>query len=80
MNDIPGVSVDRLRSVIDRIERLEQEKAALTADIKEVYAEAKESGFDTRALRQIMRLRKLDQADRKRHEMVVDTYMRALGM
>ncbi len=65
MAEIGGESADRLRSFVDRIERLEDEKAALTADIREVYSEAKGVGFDIRALRQIVKLRKMDQAERR---------------
>src|SRR5690606_5681005 len=60
-----GIAADRLKSFIERIERLEEEKAGLSADIKEIYAEAKGSGFDVKVMRQIVRLRKMDSADRK---------------
>ncbi len=71
---------DRLRSFIERIERLEQEKQDLAADIREVYSEAKGVGFDPKIMRQVVRLRKLDDNDRRELEMVLDTYMHALGM
>lgn len=71
---------DRLRAFIERIERLEEEKAALAADIREVYAEAKSSGFDTKALRTIIRIRKQDDHERMEQEAVLATYMHALGM
>jgi uncharacterized protein (UPF0335 family) len=71
---------DQLRSIIERIERLEEERTALTADIREVYAEAKGNGFDTKILRQVVRLRKLDRADRQEQEAILDLYMSALGM
>ena len=71
---------DQLRSLIERIERLEEEKAALTADIREVYSEAKGQGFDTRIMRQVLRLRRLDRADRQEQEAVLDLYLSALGM
>lgn len=71
---------DQLRSLVERIERLEEEKAALSADIREVYSEAKGVGFDTRILRQVIRLRKLDRADRQEQEAVLDLYLGALGM
>lgn len=71
---------DQLKSVVERIERLEAEKDALTADIREVYSEAKGNGFDTKIIRQIVRLRKLDRADRQEQESILDLYMAALGM
>ncbi|MDX1401471.1 MAG: DUF2312 domain-containing protein [Kiloniellales bacterium] len=79
-DDVQGVAVDRLRSFIERVERLEEEKAALTADIREVYSEAKGDGFDTKIMRQIVRLRKMETADRREQEAVLDLYMSALGM
>jgi uncharacterized protein (UPF0335 family) len=75
-----GFAKDQLRSIIERIERLEEERTALTADIREVYAEAKGNGFDTKILRQVVRLRKLDRADRQEQEAILDLYMSALGM
>ena len=77
---IGGVSGERLRSFVERIERLEEEKAALAGDIREVYSEAKGTGFDIKVLRQIIRLRKLDKADRQEQEALLETYMRALKM
>lgn len=71
---------DQLRSLIERIERLEEEKAALSADIREVYSEAKGVGFDTRIMRQVVRLRKLDRGDRQEQEAILDLYLAALGM
>jgi uncharacterized protein (UPF0335 family) len=73
-------AAEQLRSFIERVERLEEEKAALTADIREVFAEAKGQGFDTKIMRQIVRMRKLDTADRQEQEAVLDLYMTALGM
>ncbi len=75
-----GFAPDRLRSFIERIERLEQEKQDLAADIREVYSEAKGVGFDPKIMRAVVRLRKMDDNDRREHEMVLDTYMHALGM
>lgn len=75
-----GFAKDQLRSLIERVERLEEERAALTADIREVYSEAKGNGFDTKILRQVVRLRKLDRADRQEQEAILDLYMSALGM
>jgi uncharacterized protein (UPF0335 family) len=75
-----GFAPDRLRSFIERIERLEQEKQDLAADIREVYSEAKGVGFDPKIMRHVVRLRKMEDNDRREHEMVLDTYMHALGM
>lgn len=75
-----GVASDQLRSVVKRIERLEEEKAATAADIKEVYAEAKANGFDTATLRQVVRLRKQDKSERQEAESILELYMHALGM
>jgi uncharacterized protein (UPF0335 family) len=75
-----GVAADQLRSFIERIERLEEEKTTLANDIKEVFAEAKMNGFDTPAMRQILKLRKMDQSDRQEREAILDLYLRALGM
>lgn len=74
------IAADRLRSFIERVERLEEEKAALAGDIREVYAEAKSTGFDTRIMRQIVRLRTLESADRREQEQLLDLYKQALGM
>jgi uncharacterized protein (UPF0335 family) len=75
-----GFAAGQLRSLIERIERLEEEKAALTSDIREVYSEAKGNGFDTKIMRQVVRMRKLDKADRQEMEAVLDLYLSALGM
>jgi|TARA_Y100000588_G_scaffold32033_1_gene31369 uncharacterized protein (UPF0335 family) len=80
MADTGGVAGERLKSLIERIERLEEEKAALAEDIREVYSEAKGSGFEIKIMRQIVRLRKLDSSDRQEQEAILDTYMAALGM
>ena len=74
------IAQDRLRSFIERIERLEEEKAALLADIKEVYAEAKGTGFDPKTKRPVIRLRKMEENDRQEAEFLLDTYLSALGM
>ncbi len=79
MSDSGGVAADRLKSFIERIERLEEEKKNLTADIREVYAEAKSSGFDTKTMRKVVALRKLDMSERQEQEALLDTYLRALG-
>ena len=75
-----GTTADQLRSIIERIENLEEEKANLTADIREIYSEAKGNGFDVKALRAIVRLRKKDDHERLEEEAVLATYMHALGM
>ena len=75
-----GFAKDQLRSFIERIERLEEERAALSTDIREVYSEAKGTGFDTKAMRAVVRLRKLDTADRQEQEAILDLYLSALGM
>jgi uncharacterized protein (UPF0335 family) len=75
-----AVAGERLKSFIERIERLEEEKRALAEDIKEVYSEAKGAGFDVKTMRQIVRLRKLDEDDRDEREALLDTYLRAIGM
>ena len=80
MADVGGIAGDRLKSFIERIERLEEEKAALSSDVRDVYAEAKSSGFDVKILRQVIRLRKLDEPDRNEQEELIDLYMRAIGM
>lgn len=71
---------DRLRLLIERIERLEEEKKGIADDIRDVYAEAKAVGYDTKIMRQIVRLRKMDTNDRSEMEMVLETYKAALGM
>ena len=80
MTEVGGVAVDHLRSFIERIERLEEEKANLMNDIKEVYAEAKGTGFDVKTLRHVVRLRKLDASVREEQDFLMDTYKRALNM
>src|SRR5438094_462738 len=80
MPDIGGIAGDRLRSFIERIERLEEEKRALSGDIKEVYAEAKGTGFEPKIMRQIIKLRKMDNEEVDEEESLLDLYKRALGM
>ena len=75
-----AVAQDRLRSFVERIERLEEEKAALMADIREVYAEAKSAGFDPKIMRKVVSLRKMDENDRQEEGYLLDTYLAALGM
>jgi uncharacterized protein (UPF0335 family) len=71
---------DQLKAVIERVERLEEEKKAIADDIKDVYSEAKANGFDVTALRTIVRMRKQDSDERKEQEAILETYMHALGM
>ncbi|MBL4693110.1 MAG: DUF2312 domain-containing protein [Magnetovibrio sp.] len=80
MTETGGIAGDRLRSFVERIERLEEEKAALAADIREVYSEAKGTGFDVKILRQVVRLRKMEESDRQEQEEILDLYKRALNM
>ena len=75
-----GFAKDQLKSFVDRIERLEEERNALTADIREVYSEAKGTGFDTKIMRQIVRLRKLDKADYQEQEALLELYKNAMDM
>ena len=74
------VAAGQLRAFIERIERLEEDKQAIADDIKEVFAEMKGTGFDTKAVRTIIRLRKKDQAERQEEETILELYMNALGM
>lgn len=75
-----GFAKTALKSFIDRIERLEEEKASLSADIAEVYSEAKGTGFDTKIMRQVIRMRKLDKADLQEQESILDLYLTAMDM
>ncbi len=75
-----SVAADQLRAFITRIERMEEEKKAIADDIKEIYAEAKGNGFDTKVLRRIIAIRKQDANDRMEQEALLETYMAALGM
>ena len=80
MTEVGGIAGDQLRGYIERIERLEEEKAALAADVREVFAEAKGNGFDVKIMRQVLRLRKMDGDDRAEEEALLDIYKRAIGM
>jgi uncharacterized protein (UPF0335 family) len=71
---------DQLKAIIERIERLEEEKKTISDDIRDVYAEAKGNGFEVKALRMIVRMRKQDADERREHETILETYMQALGM
>src|ERR1700722_4487444 len=77
---VGGIAVDQLRSVISRVEKLEEEKAGIAADIRDVFTEAKGNGFDVKAIRKILKLRKMDEQEREESEIVLETYCRALGM
>ncbi len=77
---VGGIAADRLRSLIERIERLEEERKALGSDIKDIFAEAKSAGFDVKVLRQIIRIRKQEPAEVEEQESLLDVYRRALGM
>jgi uncharacterized protein (UPF0335 family) len=76
--DVGGIAADRLRSIVERIERLEEEKKALSGDIKDIFQEAKSAGFDIKILRQVIRLRKMDQAALQEADTLLDLYRRAL--
>lgn len=78
--DVGGVAADQLRTIIDRIERLEEEKKALSEDIKDVYAEAKGNGFDVKIIKKIISMRKRDRNELDEEETMLEIYMRALGM
>ena len=73
------VAADRLRGFIERVERLEEEKTAIMNDVKEIFAEAKGEGYDVKILRQVIRIRKMDRADRQEQEALLDLYLAALG-
>ncbi|HUB14164.1 MAG TPA: GapR family DNA-binding domain-containing protein [Acetobacteraceae bacterium] len=75
-----GIAADRLRSIVERIERLEEERKELGNDIKDIYAEAKSAGFDVKVLRQLIRIRKQEAAEVEEQESLLDVYRRALGM
>lgn len=77
---VGGIAVDRLRSIIDRVERLEEERKALGGDIKDIFTEAKSAGFDVKVLRQIIRIRKQEPSEVEEQENLLDIYRRALGM
>lgn len=77
---IGGNAQEQLKSIIERIERLEEEKAATASDIRDIYTEAKGNGYDAKAIRKIIQMRKQDAAERAEQEAVLETYMHALGM
>ncbi len=80
MSESPSIAKDILRSYVERIERLEEEKKEVADQIREVFAEAKGNGFDVKAMREILKLRKLDSADRSEQEQLIDLYKQALDM
>lgn len=82
MNDtvIQTITAEQLRAYIERVERLEEEKAETAANIREVFAEAKANGFDTKIMQQVIKLRKMEPQDRQEQESLLDLYLRALGM
>jgi uncharacterized protein (UPF0335 family) len=81
MKAVPaGIAVDQLKSIISRVERLEEEKAGIASDIGEVFAEAKGNGFDVKAIRTIIKMRKMEPQEREEQETVLDTYLHVLGM
>ena len=80
MTEVGGIAKDRLRSLIERIERLEEEKKGIASDIRDIYAEAKGVGFDVNIMRAIIKLRKMNQADRDEQEFLLETYRKALNV
>ena len=79
-NNVGGIAADRLRSIIDRIERLEDERKALGSDIRDVFTEAKSAGFDVKVIKQLLKLRKQEPAEVEEQETILDAYRRALGI
>ena len=80
MSNIGNITKDQLKQFIERLERLEAEKTTISEDIKEVFAEAKFNGYDVKTLRQILKIRKMNPDDRTEQEILLDTYLQALGM
>lgn len=78
--DVGGIAVDRLRSIIERVERLEEERKALADDIKDILQEGRSAGFDVKVIRNIIRIRKQEPAEVEEQETLLDLYRRALGM
>ncbi|MCM1324230.1 MAG: DUF2312 domain-containing protein [Acetobacter sp.] len=79
-NEVGGIDSTRLNSLIERIERLEEEKKGISSDIRDIYAEAKGVGFDVKIMKTIIKLRKMNQADRDEQEFLLDTYRKALNV
>ena len=80
IKDVNGVDAARLLSYIERIEHIEEERKELQNDIKEIYEEAKSANFDVKAIKQLLKIRKMDQEERQEEEFVLDTYKKALGL
>lgn len=80
MAEVGGIATDRLRSLIERIEKLEEDKKEISTDIREVFAEAKSAGFDVKIMRAILKLRKMDAADRDEQQFLLETYRKALDI
>lgn len=80
MTEVGGIAADRLRSLIERIERLEEEKKGISSDIRDIFAEAKSAGFDVKIMRQIIKLRKMSVEDRDNQEYLIELYKRALDV
>ncbi len=80
MAQVGGIAGEHLRSLIERIERLEEERGGIASDIRDVYAEGKAAGFDVKIMRQVVRLRKMEKADRDEQEALLDLYRHAIGM
>ena len=78
IKDVGGIAADRVRSIVEHVERLEEEKKALSSDIKDIFAEAKSAGFDVKVLRAVIKLRKLDDAALQEQDTLIDLYRRAL--
>ncbi|MBE6452290.1 MAG: DUF2312 domain-containing protein [Alphaproteobacteria bacterium] len=79
-SEVGGIAADRLRSLIERIEHLEEEKAAIASDVRDVFAEAKSAGFDVKIMRAVLKLRKMNAADRDEQEFLLETYRKALDI
>lgn len=80
MSEVGGIAAEKLRSLIERIERLEEEKNGINSDIRDIFAEAKSVGFDVKIMRAVLKLRKMNAADRDEQEMLLDTYRKALDI
>lgn len=80
MSEIGGISADRLRSLIERVERLEEKQKALASDIRDIFAEAKGAGFDVKIMKEIIKLRKMNAADRDEKEFLLEAYRKALDI
>ncbi len=78
--EVGGIATDRLKSLIERIERLEEEKKGIASDIRDIFAEAKSAGFDVKIMRVVLKLRKMNAADRDEQEMLTETYRKALDI